>query len=234
MSTAPEMPGDPGDAICSPYSSQLRPIHFEELDVDDNFGPRLVDRGDQLDRGGHALGCVADRDRVGGRDRRDLPDVDDDAEQVDRFLEVGVAEEDRPDDQFLVLAALRRRVGDDGDRLRSGDAVEGARARRQRRERVTERRIPQIDAERLVAERRVEDGADVREPADGQEHGPRRRAVAEHERAGQLDVLRELETGRRQVARPLDQALQLGLTGARHRQLRAQLVARVPQRGLDL
>ena len=39
--------------------------------------------------------------------------VDDDAQQVDRFLEVGVAQVERADDLLLVLAPLGRRVGDD-------------------------------------------------------------------------------------------------------------------------
>jgi hypothetical protein len=36
-----------------------------------------------------------------------------DPQQVHRFLEVGVAQEERAHDLFLVLAALGRRVGDD-------------------------------------------------------------------------------------------------------------------------
>ena len=46
---------------------------------------------------------------------RDLPHVDDDAQQVDDFLEIGVAEIERLDDRLLVLAALGRRVGNDRD-----------------------------------------------------------------------------------------------------------------------
>ena len=47
---------------------------------------------------------------------RDLADVDDDAQQVDDFLHVRVAQVERLNDRFLVLAALGWRVGDDGDR----------------------------------------------------------------------------------------------------------------------
>ena len=47
MLTAPSMPGEPGDAICRPYSSSFGPIHFEQFDVDDHFRARLVDGRDQ-------------------------------------------------------------------------------------------------------------------------------------------------------------------------------------------
>ena len=41
--------------------------------------------------------------------------IDDDAEHVDRFLEIGVAQVERADDLFFVLAPLRGGVGHDGD-----------------------------------------------------------------------------------------------------------------------
>ena len=63
-------------------------------------------RGDPLRR-------VLDRDGVGRRQLRDPPRVDDDAQDVDRFLEIGVAQIERADDLVFVLAALGRRVGHD-------------------------------------------------------------------------------------------------------------------------
>ena len=92
--------------ICRPYSSSSRAIDFEQLDVDDDLGPRLVDRLDDASRRGDALGRVLDRQRVGGGQRRDPARVDHDAEQVDRFLQVRVAQIESADDLFLVLAAL--------------------------------------------------------------------------------------------------------------------------------
>ena len=100
-------------------------------------------------------------------DRRDAPGVDDDAQQVDRFLEVGVAQVERADDLFLVLAPLGRRVGDDGDRARRRDALEVARRA------ATRRRAPRRAStlrrsmrDRLIAERRIEHDVDVGELAD--------------------------------------------------------------------
>jgi hypothetical protein len=55
------------------------------------------------------------RDGVIGRERRDTPRVHDDTEDVDRFLEIGVAQIERLDDLFLVFTPLGRRVGDDRD-----------------------------------------------------------------------------------------------------------------------
>ena len=132
------MPGDPGRGELQAVLAQPRAIDLEQLDVDDDFGPRLVDRRNQAAGRGDALGRVLDRDRVGRRDRRQPPGVDDDAQQVERFLEVGVAQVERPDDLFLVLAPLGRRVGNDGDRALRRDAVEVARRRRQRLQRVLE------------------------------------------------------------------------------------------------
>ena len=71
-------------------------------------GRGLVDRGDQAAGRGHARGRVLDRDRVGRGDRREPARVDDDAQQVDGFLQVGVAERERADDLFLVLLPLGR------------------------------------------------------------------------------------------------------------------------------
>ncbi len=56
---------------------------------------------------------------------------------------------------------------------------------------------------------------------------------AEDQRVGQLGVRRQIEARRRQVARALDQRLQLGLAVARDRDLGAQLLARVAQRLVD-
>ena len=71
------------------------------------------------------LGRVLHRERVRPGDGSDLAGVDDDAQQIDRFLEIGVAQIKRPDD-FFVLAAFRRCVGNDRDRARRGHAIEVA------------------------------------------------------------------------------------------------------------
>ena len=114
---------------------QPRAIDFEELDVDDDFRPRLVDGADDAAGGGDPLGRVLDRDRVGCGHLRDPARIDHDAEDVDRFLEIGVAQIERADDFVLVLAPLGRRVGNDGDRpltVRPPEVARGAGDRRQR------------------------------------------------------------------------------------------------------
>ena len=100
-------------------------------------------------------------------------------------------------------------------------------------ERVLERGVAQVDGDRRLAERRVEDQADVGEPRDRREDVAAA-GVAEDERRRHLDVLRQVEPRRRQVARPLDERLQLGLAFARDRDLGAQLVARRPQLLVDV
>ena len=44
----PSEPSGSGDAICRPYSSRRDAIDLEQLDVDYDLGPRLVDRRDQI------------------------------------------------------------------------------------------------------------------------------------------------------------------------------------------
>ncbi len=112
---------------------QPRAIDLEQLDVDDHFGPRLVDRADDAARGGDPFGRVLDRDGVGGGDRGDPARIDDDAEDVDGFLEVGVAQIEDSHDLVLVLAPLGRRVGNDRDRPLSVRLPEIARRGRDRR-----------------------------------------------------------------------------------------------------
>ena len=116
-----------------PVFLQLRPVHFEQLDVDDDFRPRLVDRGEDARGRGDPLRRVLDRQRVGGGGRRDPPRVEHHAQQIHRFLQVGVAQVERPDDFFLVLAALGRRVGDDHDGLRRRRRERTCASRRRRR-----------------------------------------------------------------------------------------------------
>ena len=82
---------------------QPRAIDFEQLDVDDDLGPRLVDRAEHACDGCNPLRRVLDGERVRAGNRCDLPGVDDDSEKVDRLLEVGVAEIEGPHHLFLVL-----------------------------------------------------------------------------------------------------------------------------------
>ena len=92
-------------------------------------------------------------------------------------------------------------------------------------ERVLERGVAQIDGDRRVAEVGIEHDADVGEAGDGGEDVAAAR-VAEHQRRRHLDVLRQVEAGRRERLRPIDQRLELGLAFARHGDFRAQPVAR--------
>ena len=109
-------PIGPGGGDLQAVLAQARPIDFEQLDVDDDLGPCLVDCRDQPRRRGDVLGRVLERDGVDRGHPGDLPDVDDDAQQVDHFLEIGVTQVERPDDRLFIFPALGGRVGDDGDR----------------------------------------------------------------------------------------------------------------------
>ena len=211
---------------------QLGAVHFEQLDVDDHFGPRLVD-GSQEPRGRcDALRRILNRDRIGRRGRRDAARVEDQPHQVHRFLQVGVAQVKRPHDLFLVFTALGRRIRYHGDRARRRDAKEAARRAGHGVERVLERRVAEVDGQRLIAKRRVEDQADVREPRDGRENFAAV-GIAEDQGRRHLHAGREVEARRRQVARAFDERLQLGLALARDGDSRAQLAARRSQLVVD-
>ncbi len=162
-----------------------------------------------LPRRGHALGRVLDGDGVGGRGGRHAPHIDDDPQQVHRFLQVGVAQEEGADDLLLVLAALGRRVGHDGDGALGRDPVEVAGGRRHRLQRRFERAVAQVDRHRLVAEGRIEDDVDAGEaPERGEDVA--RAGVAEGQHRRHLRVGREVQADRRQIARALDQAFRAG------------------------
>ena len=122
--------GRAGRGELQPVLDQPGAVDFEQLDVDDNLRPRLVDRRNQPARSRHALGCVLDRQRICRGNRGEPPVVDHDAEQIERLLDVGVAQVERPDDLVLVLRPLGGRIGDDGDGSLRGDAVKVARRRR--------------------------------------------------------------------------------------------------------
>ncbi len=108
------------------------------------------------------------------------------------------------------------------------------RAGGQPRERVAERGVAQIDAERLIVERRIEDHAQVGEAADGEEDRARRGAGAELQRTRQLGVRRQFLPARRQIAHLRHERFELRLAAARDADLRAQLLACVLQRGVRL
>ena len=110
--------GRPRRRDLQPVLLELRPVDFEQFDVDDHFGPRLVDGRDHAGGGGDAFRRVFDRHRVGGRDVGEMRRASSTMpQQVHRFLQVGVAQIERPDHFFFVLAPLGRRVGDDQDRV---------------------------------------------------------------------------------------------------------------------
>ena len=137
-----------------PEIAQPLPVHFEELDVDHHLRPGLVDGGEDARRRRDAVRRVLDCDRVGRRQAGDSPKIDDDAKEVDGFLEIGVAQVEGANDLVFVFAPLRGRVGNDGDGPRRGDLVEVARARRDRGQRVLEADVAQLGGDRRLAERR--------------------------------------------------------------------------------
>ena len=212
--------------------AQARAVDLEQLDVDDDLGPGLVDRRNQARRSGDVLGRVLERDRVDRGHARDLPHVDDDAQQIDDFLHIGVAEIQGLDDRLFVLATLGRRVGNDGDRALRADPVEGSRAGGDRRQRVGERHLAQVGVDDLVAEARVEDDVEPGKLRNRPEHVAAA-GRAEDERVGKLGVGREVEAWRRKHARALDQRFELGLPVPRDGDLGAELLANVAQRFLD-
>jgi len=127
-----------GDASFTARGGELQtilaepgPVDFQQFDVDDDLRACLVDSRNQTARGGDALRRVLQRDRVDRRGLRDLPDVDDDAQEVDDFLDLGVAQIERLDDLLFVLPAFGGRVGNDRDRARGGDALERMSRRRE-------------------------------------------------------------------------------------------------------
>ena len=213
--------------------AQPRAIDLEQLDVDDDFRPRLVDSRDEAAGGRDPLGRVFQRDRVGRGDGRDLADVHDDAKEIDDLLDVGITEVEDLDDRLLVLAALGRRVGDDGDRPGSRHPIERAGRGGERGERLGQRDVAQVDAQRRVAEPGVEDEIQAGESRHGGEDRARAR-IAEHERIRERGALRQVESRRGKVARLLDERLKLGLAFARHGQLGPDLLARILQRRLDI
>ena len=181
-STLPLMPGDPGDAIWSPYSRSFVRSTSSSSTSMHHFRPRLVDRRDDAAGRGDAFGRVLDRERVGAGHARHAARVDDDAQEIDRLLQLGVAQIERPDDLLLVLAALGRRVRDDRDRARRRHAEERSRSSASPTPSASSKRgVAQLDRDRRLAERRVERDVDVRESGEcGQDVTAA--GVAEHER----------------------------------------------------
>ena len=109
--------------------AETRAIELEELDIDDHFWARFVDRGDQRRGRCHALRRVLDRDSVGRRDGGEAPAVDHNPEEVERLLYVGVAEIERADDLFFVFGSFGRRVRNDRYGALRCHAIEVARRR---------------------------------------------------------------------------------------------------------
>ena len=208
-------------------------VHLEQLHLDHDLGARLVDGPDQPGRRVDAFRSVLDRDGVGGGHRRQPPHVHHQAQQVDGLVHVRAAEIEGPDDLFLVLAALRRRVGDDGDGAGRGHPEEVAGAGGDRGERRVERHAAQVPRERRVAELCVEDDADAAELSQGREHRARALA-AEDDRGGELDALRQVEPGRRRRESPLDERLERGLSVRVGSQLRAHGFPRLADRAIEI
>ena len=100
-----------------------------------------------------------------------------------------------------------------------------------RGQRVGERGLPEIHGDRRLAEGGVEHQVQVREARDRGEDRAAARG-AEHQRVGQGRVVRQIESGRGEVPRAVDEGLQFGLAAARDGDLRAQALAGFAQRGV--
>ena len=149
------------------------------------------------------------------------------------FLDVGVAQVERPDDRFLVLAALGGGVGDDRDGARGGDPVERVRARGHRRERVLQRRLAQVDGDRRIAEPRVEDQL-MSANRPSAMNTIRLLALLNTSEPGSLTPVGSSSPG---AARSRDRSMRSSSSVfpfARDRQLGAELLARVPERRVDV
>jgi hypothetical protein len=72
----PGRPGRRGRRDLQAVLGEFRAIHFQQLDVDDHLGPRLVDRRQTRPAGHDPLRRVLDRHRVGAGRRRDAPGVE--------------------------------------------------------------------------------------------------------------------------------------------------------------
>ena len=102
-----------------------------------------------------------------------------------------------------------------------------------RAQRIIEGRVAKVDGDRRFPKRWIERQADIGKFRNREEHVAAAR-LAEDERGRHLGVRRQVETGRREIARRFDQRLQRRLAFTRHRGIRAQLVACRAQRGVDV
>ena len=136
-------------------------VDLEELDVHDDLGLRLVVHLDEPLGDGDLVGRVADDDRVELRDRAEAAQVEDRADHRRDVLHVAVRQEERADDEVLVLLAVLLRVLRDEDRLLVDDLVEVARLAHRRLERLLERHAAQLEREPVVLELRVVDDVDA-------------------------------------------------------------------------
>ena len=103
--------------------------------------------------------------------------------------------------------------------LAARHAIEVARARRHRLERVLERRVAQVDGQGLIAELRIEDDVDAGEVADRRQDVARAGA-AKDQRIGEGDAARQLEADGDEVAGAVDQRFETRLALGRHFDLR--------------
>ncbi len=150
-----------------PRVQELVRVHLEQLDVHDDLGLRLVVHLDEPLGHGHLVGRVADDDRVQRRDRAEPAQVQDRPHHGRDVLHVAVREEERPDDEVLVLLAVLLRVLRDEDRLLVDDLVEVAGLPHRGLEGLLERQAPEVEREFVVLELRVVDDVDARRGAQG-------------------------------------------------------------------
>ncbi len=199
------MPGEPGLAICRPYSfSRVRSTSSSSTSMTTSgraLSIAVMIRPAAATRSGVSLMVMALVAAIGARRR---------ASTTMRSTSI----------VSLRSALLRKNVRTTSSsysrRLAGGVGNDGHRARRGRRARSSacstasevsasvDRRFPQVDADRLIAERRVEDDAQVRELADGREDVAGA-GVAEDQRVGQRDVGRHVGAGQRRGEAVLDQ-----------------------------
>ena len=129
---------------------QERAVDLQELDVDDQLRLRLVVRLDDLLRHLHAVGRVADGDRVEPVVLRQLARVQERPQQHLHVLDVGVAQIERLHDQVVVLLVLLLVVVGDQDGVLVPDLEEVLVHGHQGVEGLLERHVGKIDGGLLV------------------------------------------------------------------------------------
>ncbi len=160
----------PGDAIDSRHPRAqldavlLEPsaVDLEQLDLDHDFGPPLVDDPHDPLGGRDLVGGVVDGEGVRPGQGRDPARPEHDPQQVDGFFQVGIGQEQGLDRLLLELAPLLGSVGNDGQHMRVHHPVERVPRGAERVQGLVEGDVLEIEGHGLVLELRVEDEVDAR------------------------------------------------------------------------